>query len=139
MKKEEERAAPGNTANTAMAVIATIAVIDDDDGVRAALSNLLDSAGYRSCVFAAAEQFLHHHCLHDALCAVVDVELASMSGFALHQQLQSTRPGLPLIFMSAHGSTANQQRAAELGAAPLLVKPVDADTLLAHIRQVAAQ
>jgi FixJ family two-component response regulator len=113
-------------------------VVDDDQGVRAALCNLLDSAGYRGCGFAAAEEFLASACLRRAACAIVDIELARMSGFELLEHLAQARPGLPVIFVSAHCGAADLRRAAELGAAALLAKPVDADTLLAHVRTAMA-
>jgi FixJ family two-component response regulator len=113
-----------------------IAVVDDDYGVRSALCNLLDSAGYRCDSFAAGEDFLAADFLQEAACAIVDVGLTQMSGFELAEQLALARPGLPVIFISAHGSQAQQQRATQLGATALLVKPFDADILLAHLRHV---
>ncbi|RAM63738.1 transcriptional regulator [Herbaspirillum rubrisubalbicans] len=106
-----------------------IAVIDDDLGVRAALCNLLDSAGYRSCSFDCGEDFLVSPCLEQACCAIVDLGLARMSGFELAEQLAQLRPTLPLLLISAQVTPAQRQRALALGF-PLLTKPVDADTLL---------
>jgi DNA-binding response OmpR family regulator len=113
-------------------------VIDDDHGVRTALCNLLDSAGYRSCGFAAGEEFLAAACLHEAACAIVDLGLSCMSGFELAERLARLRPGLPVILMSARDGAAQRQRAAELDAAALLHKPFDAETLLARLRAILA-
>ena len=107
-----------------------IAVIDDDHGVRAALCNLLDSAGYRSCRFSSGEEFLASDCMPVAVCAIIDLQLACMSGFELAERLALARPDLPLLFISAQVTPRQQQRASALGGA-LLAKPVDADTLLA--------
>lgn len=115
-----------------------VAVIDDDQGVRAALCNLLDSAGYCSCGFAAGEEFLNSACLQDAACAIVDLDLACMSGFELAEQLARLRPGLPVILMSARDGATQRERAAELRAAALLSKPFDAETLLAQLRGILA-
>ncbi len=107
-----------------------IAVIDDDQGVRAALCNLLDSAGYRSCSFSAGEDFLASDCLPVSLCAIIDLRLARMSGFELAERLALARPDLPLLFISAQATPRQQQRASALGGV-LLAKPVQADILLA--------
>lgn len=115
-----------------------IAVIDDDQGVRTALCNLLDSAGYRSCSFAAGEDFLAAECLHSAACAIVDLRLARMSGFELAERLALLRPGLPLLFISAQATHRQRQRALSL-ALPLLAKPVHADTLLALLAHALRQ
>jgi FixJ family two-component response regulator len=107
----------------------TIAVIDDDLGVRAALCNLLDSAGYRHCSFDCGEDFLTSSCLPVAACAIVDLNLPGMSGFELAEQLRLLRPDLPVLFISAQAAALQRQRATDMGLA-LLAKPVDADTLL---------
>ena len=78
MMSEEENTPPSQR---------TIAVIDDDLGVRAALCNLLDSAGYRHCSFDCGEDFLTSSCLPVAACAIVDLNLPGMSGFELAEQL----------------------------------------------------
>ncbi|MBG7620157.1 response regulator [Herbaspirillum sp. AP02] len=115
--------------NTSPSPHRPVAVIDDDVGVRAALCNLLDSAGHRSCSFDAAEDFLDSTCLAQACCAIVDLGLKRMSGFELAEQLASLRPDLPVLFISAQVSPPHRMRATSLGI-PLLAKPVDADTLL---------
>jgi len=115
-----------------------IAIIDDDQGVRSALCNLLDSAGYHSCGFASAEDFLAGETALQPTCALVDVELAQMSGFTLLEQLATREPRFPVIMMSAHGTNAYRIRAQQLGALELLVKPVHADTLLACIARARA-
>ncbi|MCA1326767.1 response regulator transcription factor [Herbaspirillum sp. alder98] len=115
-----------------------IAIIDDDQGVRSALCNLLDSAGYLSCGFASAEDFLADEARLQPTCALIDVELPQMSGFTLVAQLATRAPRLPVILMSAHGSSAYHTRALQLGALELLVKPVLADTLLACIARARA-
>ncbi|WP_244940110.1 response regulator [Herbaspirillum seropedicae] len=107
-----------------------IALIDDDQGVRTALCNLLDSAGYRSCSFSSGEDFLASDCLALAVCAIIDLQLACMSGFELAERLALARPDLPLLFISAQATARQQQRASALGGA-LLAKPVDGETLLA--------
>ncbi|WP_413458221.1 response regulator transcription factor [Herbaspirillum huttiense] len=107
----------------------TIAVIDDDLGVRAALCNLLDSAGYRHCSFDCGEDFVTSTCLPVAACAIVDLKLPGMSGFELAEQLRLLRPELPVLFISAQAAVLERQRATSMGFT-LLAKPVDADTLL---------
>jgi FixJ family two-component response regulator len=115
-----------------------IAIIDDDQGVRNALCNLLKSAGYLSQGFASAEAFLADGASLQPSCALIDVRLPQMSGFALLAQLAARQPGLPVIMMSAHGSAAYRRQALQLGALEMLVKPVHADTLLAGIARARA-
>jgi FixJ family two-component response regulator len=113
-----------------------ISVIDDDQCVRAALSNLLHSAGYETCGFDSAEAFLASDCLPAASCAIMDVKLKGMSGFELKEHLISLHVSLPVIFISGHSPRFANERAAQLGAVAFLDKPIKADTLLTHIRRV---
>lgn len=126
----------GNGDTTSQAIPQhLVAVIDDNQGVRAALCNLLKSAGYRACTFASAEDFLDSALLAGIACAVADVDLPTMSGFGMLEQLQRKGPPLPVLLMTAHVSMTHRERALQLGAMALLVKPVHADVLLSHIRQ----
>lgn len=113
-----------------------IAIIDDEQSVRSALVNLLHSAGYRTCSFASAEAFLASDRLRAATCAIMDVRLKTMSGLELQERLTGLQIALPAIFISGHSSRAEQERVARLGAVAFLSKPIDADTLLSHIRRV---
>jgi len=115
-----------------------ITVIDDEQSVRTALVNLLLSAGYRACSFDSAEAFLLSDCLHTATCAIMDVRLKAMSGFELKQRLISLQIALPVIFISGHSSRAEQERVATLGPVIFLSKPIDADTLLTHVRRITS-
>jgi FixJ family two-component response regulator len=115
-----------------------IAVIDDDDAVRAALSNLLHSAGYATCCFESAEAFLAGDCLRTARCAIMDVRLSAMSGFELKQHLTGLQITLPAIFISGNASPAERARAIALGAVAFLCKPINADILLTYIKRVVA-
>ena len=111
-----------------------IAVIDDDSSVRAALNNLLHSAGYDTCSFDSAETFLAGDCLRTASCAIMDITLSAMSGIELKEHLASLQIDLPVVFISGNGSRAERERAAQLGT--FLCKPIDADTLLTCVRRV---
>ncbi|WP_034299428.1 response regulator transcription factor [Herbaspirillum sp. RV1423] len=114
-----------------------IAVVDDDQSVRAALSNLLHSAGYAARSFDTAEAFLASDCVQAANCAIVDVGLTGMNGFELKERLRRLDLDLPVVFISGLVSRVAQERAAQSGAAAFLAKPIEADTLLAQIKRIA--
>lgn len=115
-----------------------IAVVDDDHAVRAALNNLLRSAGYETCSFESAEAFLAGDFLHTARCAIMDIRLSAMSGFELKEHLTGLQIALPVIFISGNASPAERARAIELGAVAFLCKPIHADILLTYINRVIA-
>ena len=101
----------------------TIAIIDDDNGIRQALKRMLTTAGFRVHIFASAEEFLAAMDSCPAGCAVVDLELGKMSGFdlACHPALVASR--LPIIFISGTADETARASAMALGCVEYLRKP----------------
>jgi FixJ family two-component response regulator len=110
-------------------------LIDDDPRVLTALSRLLSSAGYVVEAYPDAESFLAGHKPDVPGCAVVDLSLPGKDGFEVQSALEAC--GRPVLFLSGHGDIPASVRAMKAGALDFLVKPVDADTLLAAVGQAA--
>jgi len=115
-----------------------IAVVDDDASVRQAVGNLLHSVGYDSVGFDSAEAFLATAPLARLGCAVLDIKLRGISGFALQERLVQSAVALPIIFVTGHADPAMEQRALGAGAIAFLRKPIDAGALLGHIAHALA-
>jgi len=117
--------------------LALVCVVDDDDGVRDAMRNLLASGGYDTVAFAQAEACLAFERLHDVQLALFDVRLPGMDGFALHAALAARGFAVPVVFVSGHADAdaSMAQRALQAGAIALLQKPVDGDTLLCLVER----
>jgi FixJ family two-component response regulator len=110
-------------------------LIDDDARVLSALSRLLASEGYTVRAFPDAEAFLRCPDIEVPGCAVVDLHLPGQDGFAVQEALSARAAERPVIFLTGKGDIPDSVRAMKAGAVDFLVKPVDADTLLAAIRQ----
>jgi CheY-like chemotaxis protein len=54
-----------------------------------------------------------------------DINMPGMSGLEMLPKVKAERPNVPVIMITAYGDEVTKQRAAELGAAGLLAKPVD--------------
>ena len=63
-----------------MSEIPLIAVVDDDAAIREAVESLLRSVGFRTAVFASAEDFWYAGPLQATACLIVDVRMPRMSG-----------------------------------------------------------
>ena len=83
-----------------------IAVVDDSDVVRDALDQLLVSVGYRTELYASAEEFMRAARTTRAACLVVDVELGGTSGPQLLRDLSARGLHFPAILMRASGDPA---------------------------------
>jgi FixJ family two-component response regulator len=107
-----------------------ISIVDDDESVRAAMSSLVRSLGYQSCVFCSAEEFLTSPQLNDTSCVVADVQMPGMSGMELQDALAVRRPHIPVIFITAFPEERIRKRAEAAGAVAFFSKPVDGHALI---------
>jgi CheY-like chemotaxis protein len=64
-----------------------------------------------------------------------DINMPGMSGLEMLPKVKVERPNVPVIMITAYGDEVTKQRAAELGAAGLLAKPVDFALLRQEIDQ----
>ena len=61
--------------------------------------------------------------------------MPGMTGLEMLPQVKAERPNVPVIMITAYGDDATIKKAAELGAAGLLPKPVDFGLLRQEIDQ----
>jgi FixJ family two-component response regulator len=116
-----------------MSKIPLIAIVDNDDAVRASLHRLISSAGFRAKVFASGEAFLYAGQLQDTDCLIVDVRMPGMSGLELQRQLTTADCSVPLIFITAHGDEETRAQALSTGAVAFLDKPFSDEVLLSTV------
>lgn len=111
----------------------TVYLVDDDESILAALSRLLAGYGYTCESYSNAEDFLESHDLETPGCAVLDLELPGLHGFALHERLLETPPGRPVIFLTGRGTISGGVAAMKSGAVDFLTKPVEAHDFLSAV------
>ena len=64
-----------------------------------------------------------------------DINMPGMSGLEMLPKVKAERPNVPVIMITAYGDEATKRKAAELGAAGLIAKPIDFGVLRAEIDQ----
>ena len=62
-----------------------------------------------------------------------DINMPGMSGLEMLPKVKAARPNVPVIMITAYGDDATKKKAAELGAAGLLTKPIDFSLLRQEI------
>lgn len=122
-----------------MTQISTIAVIDDDAGVRSAIDDLLSSCGYQTRVFGKASDFLHSANISDCDCIVSDLQMPDTTGLDLLRALRFRRIGTPVIIISALMATNVKVEAAKAGAFGFVEKPFAPETFLEAVRSAVAK
>jgi FixJ family two-component response regulator len=110
-----------------------LAVVDDDDDVRVALTRLVSSAGFAVETFASGAAFLQSIEDHEPDCVLLDLHMPGASGFEIQGALATGHATVPIIIITGHDSPESRTRAFGLGARGYLCKPVDDEALLAAI------
>lgn len=114
-----------------------VAVIDDDKSVRSSLARLIKTAGIEVVSFSSAHEFLDDPCLNQIDCAVTDVRMPGVDGFALQEMLAQSQPHLSLVFITGQGDIPMGVKAMKGGAVDFLEKPVARKQLLEAVRSAA--
>lgn len=104
-------------------VVPTVYVIDDDEALRIALDRLFRSVGYRTRIFANANDFLVADVAKTAGCLVLDIRLPGSSGLEFQEQLTRAGVAMPVILMTGHGDIPMTVRGMKGGAVDFLPKP----------------
>ena len=115
-----------------------VAIVDDDPGMQASLSDLLGAHGFKTRVFASAEDWLDRGASVGADCMLLDVQLGGISGIELQRRLRASGSRLPVIFITAHDDEATRSHALAAGGVSFLCKPFAAAQLIGAIERAMA-
>ena len=107
-----------------------IAVVDDDQSVRDAVSNLFRSMGFPAVAFASADEFLNSDSLDKTSCLVLDVQMPGMGGLSLQSHLAAAGRQIPIVFVTGYPDASVREKAMSLGAVCFLTKPFNEDDLV---------
>ena len=111
-----------------------IFVVDDDEAVRDSLKILLESHGMPVQAFATTEAFSEAYRPRTRQCLILDQHLRGKKtglGFLASPERPAMR--LPVILITGRGDDAIKARAADVGVADYIEKPIDTDRLIAAI------
>ena len=114
---------------------AHVLVVDDDEDILRLLSIRLRARGFRVTTAASAEEALARIAVDPPRAVVSDVRLPGRDGLALFEEIRSTRPTLPVILLTAHGTIPDAVDATSRGVFGYLTKPFDRQVLLEKIDQ----
>jgi two-component system, LuxR family, response regulator FixJ len=111
-----------------------IAVVEDDEAMRQALSDLLQVLGLACRAFGRAESFLAVYRPGAFDCLITDMRLPGISGLELLQCLKQQGSAMPVIVLTSHADADIRSRAMASGAHVYLTKPLADDVLIQHLR-----
>lgn len=115
--------------------MSSILIVDDDPQLRESFERLLREEGYEVRSASSGEAALESVAQAVPDLIVMDVRLPGMSGMETFQAVREVAPKLPVIIMTAYGTTDTAIEATKLGAFDYVLKPFDIPELLGLIQQ----
>src|SRR5438093_666832 len=107
-----------------------ILLIEDDPAIVTSLQQILAADGYAVSLAKRGDDGLAIAQSQSFDVVVTDLKLPGLSGLELIRQLHTSKPRLPLILMTAHGTTETAIEATKFGAYDYLLKPFEMNELL---------
>lgn len=115
-----------------------ILLIEDDAGLAAALQRVLTEEGYRVTLEKRGDAGLELAQREAWDVVITDLKLPGLSGLELVRELHAAKPRLPIILMTAHGTTETAIEATKFGAYDYLLKPFEMDQLIELVEKSVA-
>lgn len=119
--------------------MADILVVDDDKSIATAFEHFLSYEGHQFRIASSAADGLSAITVRRPDLVVMDVRMPGTDGLTALQQMRERIPDLPVVIMTAHGSSQTSIDAIRLGAFDYLTKPLDLDSLREVIARVTAE
>lgn len=111
-----------------------IAVIDDETSIRRALVRLLSVSGFDAAAYATPQEFLDGESTGSPDCILLGLTPRAANGVDLLQRLAESADSPPIIIVTASNNSDFREYCKAFGPSAWLQKPIDAESLLACIR-----
>lgn len=121
-----------------MTTSANILLIEDDRGLAAALNQTLTDAGYEVSMETRGDAGLARAQADSFDLIITDLKLPGLPGLELIRQLHLLRPRLPILVITAHGTTETAIEAIQFGAYEYLLKPFEIPEFLDLVGKAVA-
>src|SRR6266566_4990463 len=117
---------------------AKLLLIEDDASAASALRRVLADEGYDVSMVARGDDALGQAEQGSFDAVITDLKLPGLDGMELVRRLHATKPRLPIILMTAHGTTDTAIEATKRGAYDYLLKPFEMEELIELLARACA-
>ncbi|GAC1651042.1 MAG: sigma-54 dependent transcriptional regulator [Gemmatimonadaceae bacterium] len=111
-----------------------VLIVDDEQGIRAALGQLLEYEGYEVRAVASADEGIASYEHWRPHLVFLDVKMAGLDGLEALKRIRAADPAAVVVMISGHATIQTAVEATQLGAYDILEKPLDTDRLLVTLR-----
>ena len=118
-----------------------IVAVDDERVTLTMVEDVLSDSGMSVTSFESAQEALSGANLDPPDLFVIDVEMPNMNGFEMCEVLRNNNglARIPIIILTGHADRKTVLRALELGVQGFVIKPYDAENLVAKVRKTLAR
>jgi DNA-binding NtrC family response regulator len=120
-----------------MSAAAKVLLIEDDPGIADTLRRVLAEEGHEVTVKRRGDEGLAHAASEPVNVVITDLRLPGLNGLDLIRRLRAAQPRLPVILITAFGTTDTAIEATKFGAYDYLLKPFAMPQLLELVRKAA--
>ncbi|MGH7843903.1 MAG: UDP-3-O-acyl-N-acetylglucosamine deacetylase [Candidatus Binatia bacterium] len=117
----------------------TILVVDDEDGVRESVREILTDEGYRVIEASDGRKVLGLIQKNHPDLVLLDIWMPELDGIGLLKEIKQHRPTVPVIMVSGHGNIQTAVTATKIGAFDFIEKPLSLDGLLTSVRRALGE
>jgi two-component system nitrogen regulation response regulator NtrX len=119
--------------------MARILVVDDEEGIRKILRQVLEYEGHDVRVAGGGGEAIQLYTETRPDLTFMDVKMARMDGLEALDRIREHDPSALVVMISGHGNIETAVEATRRGAYDFLEKPLDTDRLLVTIRNALQQ
>jgi two-component system nitrogen regulation response regulator NtrX len=117
-----------------MSVARRILIVDDEQGIRATLGQLLEFEGYEVRAVGNAVDAIAEYQKQRPDLVFLDVKMAGIDGVEALKKIKESDPTAIVVMISGHATIQTAVEATQLGAYDILEKPLDTDRILVTLR-----
>jgi len=117
---------------------AKILLIEDDPGIVMTLRRVLTGEGHETLVETRGDSGLIRARAEEFDVVLTDMKLPGLNGLELVRELHGAKPRLPIILITAHGTTETAIEATKAGAYDYLLKPFEIPELIGLVQKAVA-
>src|SRR5215469_15121139 len=112
-----------------------VLLIEDDQGIVVTLRRLLTEEGHQVEIETRGDSGLERARTDPFDAVITDFKLPGLNGLDLVRELHAAKPRLPIILITAYGTTETAIEATKLGAYDYVLKPFDVPELIELVRK----
>ena len=117
----------------------TILVVDDEEGIRESVREILSDEGYRVVEVSDGTKVLDLIRKERPRLVLLDIWMPQVDGIGLLKEIKEQEPEVNVIMISGHGNIHTAVTATKLGAFDFIEKPLSLDGLLLTVRRALGE